>query len=145
LQLDEPGVIHGSFGTDEQGQTRDERHLRLPIHVIPLAAQLLDGSARVLRRDEATLYGDRGNPVGRGTHVLAGLWNGDRFIGFLAADNLLAGRPISEPESELLGLYAATIGHLCTRLKAEEALRESRDAERAFQHQLATLHDISLE
>ncbi len=145
LQLDEPGVIQGSFGTDERGQTRDERGLRLPIHVIPLAAQLLDGSARVLRRDEAALYGDHGNVVGRGTHVLAGMWDGDRFMGFLAADNLLSGRPISEPESELLGLYAAAIGPLCTRLKAEEALRESWAAERGFHQQLAALHDISLE
>src|SRR5205823_5975551 len=106
------------------------------------AAQLLDGSARVLRRDDAPLYGDQGNVVGRGTHVLAGLWSGDRFIGFLAADNLLSGRPISEPVSELLGLYAATIAPLCTRLKAEEALRESWDAERSFHQQLAALHDI---
>jgi signal transduction histidine kinase/CheY-like chemotaxis protein len=145
LQLDEPGVIQGSFGTDEQGQTRDERGLRLPIHVIPLAAQLLDRSARILRREEATLYGDHGNVVGRGTHVLAGLWEGDRFLGFLSADNLLSGRPIAEPEGEMLGLYAATVGHLCTRLTAEAALRESWDAECSFHRQLAALHDISLE
>lgn len=145
LQMDEPEVIHGTFGTDEQGRTRDERGLRLPIHVIPLAAQLLDGSARVVRRDHATLYGDQGNPVGRGTHVIAGLWEAERFLGFLSADNLLSDRPISEPEAELLGLYAAAIGHLCIRLQAEEALRESRDTERDFCRQLAALHDISLE
>jgi signal transduction histidine kinase/CheY-like chemotaxis protein len=145
LELEEPEVIYGTFGTDEQGHTRDERGVRLPIHVIPLAAQLLDGSARVLRRDDVTLYGDHGNPVGRGTHVQAGLWEGDRFLGFLSADNLIAGRPISEQEAELLGLYAAAIGHLYTRLQAEEALRESRDAESGFCRQLAVLHDISLE
>jgi PAS domain S-box-containing protein len=85
--------------------------------------QVLTVRARVLLLEDAPLSGPGGEPLARGANLLAGLWDGTRVFGFLAADNLPTQSPILQEESEILSLFAATLGHLATRLRAEEALR----------------------
>ncbi|MFO7897734.1 MAG: PAS domain S-box protein, partial [Planctomycetota bacterium] len=67
--------------------------------------------------------------------ALAPLWDGHRVIGWIAADNLLTRRALDDRSRELLAMYAATLGHLVTQRRTEEALRESEQryalAERA--------------
>jgi PAS domain S-box-containing protein len=48
-------------------------------------------------------------------------------IGILGADNLIHRRPIGQADRQLLMLYASALGHLCSRLRADESLRQSEE------------------
>jgi signal transduction histidine kinase len=120
---EQPGMMEGAFGTDQRGEVRDGRGGFWPVGPEdgPLAT-ILSGRARMVRAENVPLTG-LGGVVGRGDTALAGLWDGTRSIGSLATDNLFTGRPLTDDDCELLKLYAASIGHLCARFRAQEALQ----------------------
>ena len=121
--LDEdPQFMVGSFGTDESGQLRDERETRLPIALEHANAMILTGQAPIVFEPDTPLRDGKGAVVGQGWEAITTIWDGNRVIGSISADNLLRGQPIANYQLELLKLYGATLGHLCTRKRAEEAL-----------------------
>lgn len=130
-------TMQGSFGTDEKGNPTDERTARLPI--LPRHIQKLVHSPKpVVFFEDEELRICNGTVVGRGQHVVAGLWNGEKIIGLLGADNLIRKHPMSPLTVELLNVYAASVGHLCTLKKTEETLR-------AFSNRLTEiLHVLNL-
>ena len=127
--LDEldPNYMMGSFGTDEEGNLRDERYLRLP--TTPKEAfdikNPADQPTRTWKRKE--LYNNYHDVVGEGWTVIALLWHGDKIIGFISTDNLLEKRPFSQEQLELLSLYATTVSHLIVRKRAEEKAIQRRE------------------
>lgn len=123
---DTPGFVQGAFGTDEHGAIRDERKSRIPYRETSAMGQVLSRKMSTLSLTEAALLNNRNEVVGQGWHALAALWNGEEVIGCISADNLLEGRPITEAQGEILTLYASTLGHLCSRKRAEEALAQKQ-------------------
>ena len=83
--------------------------------------------------------------VGHGTLVHAAMWNGEKVIGFVAMDNLLLHRPITDQDAQLLNSFASTLGYLCSSKRAEETLRSGEQKEREFQERLRTLLEIGNE
>jgi PAS domain S-box-containing protein len=123
--LDEdPQFMVGSFGTDESGQLRDERGTRLPIALEHANAMILTGQTPIVFEPNILLRDGKGAVVGQGWRATTTVWDGDRVIGCINADNLLGGQPIAKYQLELLRLCGATLGHLCTRKRAEEALAQ---------------------
>ncbi len=111
----------GTFGTSEDGQTTDERHAA---HQISPSAHLFDvveGKTSIQHYREAPLYRNS-QQVGIGERVTAGLWDGEKVIGFLSIDNYINHSPFSEHDLELLQLYASTLGHLCTLKRVQDKL-----------------------
>mgnify|MGYP005840258261 FL=1 len=128
-------ALCGSFGTDETGQTRDERG-RFYDYTAPAAlandTPIDQGILDIVRNQRRATFwpniplrDDRGEVIGRGWAAAAGLWDGDRVIGVIFADNLLTGQPPAPYQIDLLALYASAVGSLVTRLRAEQALRAS--------------------
>jgi two-component sensor histidine kinase len=119
----------GKFGTDTLGRLQDERGLTLPLDHPPIQAIFVSREpALFIKQDE--LRNEQAEVVGKGDHVMAGLWNGEQAVGFFAADNLITGRRITVQQKELLGLLAVSVGHLCTLKRAEERIRaEIREKE----------------
>lgn len=121
------GEIQGSFGTDESGRLRDERGIRLRLAQEDEMARLLAKEIRLAVMDDAPLLDHHGHEAGRGTRLISALWDGANVIGFLGADNLIHHKPLGPADRQLLMLYAATLGHLCSRQRAEESLRQSEE------------------
>ena len=134
----QPGFIVGSFGVDEEGALRDERGLCVPI-APELLASVLGDRLRVARRDDRELLDHQGGVVGRGTMAQAALWDGERVIGALCADNLLSHEPLTESHCELLALYASALGHLHRRLCAEQAVQAS---EQLYRSTINAMRDV---
>ena len=124
---DRPGIVRGSFGTDAQGRIVDEREDGGPVDPESLMGRVLSDKVRVGVNQNWELLDAQGQSIGRGALAIASLWDGERILGCICADNLLRGEPIDARRCELLGLYASALGHLCSRLRAEEALAQSRD------------------
>lgn len=119
--------IQGSFGTDEFGRLRDERGVRIVVVPTAVGAGLLSNQTRLAEEANAALLNSRGRTVGRGTRITSALWDGDNVIGYLSADNLIRRRPFSTADKQVLSLYADALGHLCSRKRAEESLRQSEE------------------
>ena len=64
-----------------------------------------------------------GRSLGRADRASALLWDGERDLGEIVADNLPSGREIDGGSLELLVLYARTVGNLVSRVREEEELR----------------------
>jgi DNA-binding LacI/PurR family transcriptional regulator/signal transduction histidine kinase len=140
----DPGVLNGSFGIDSEGRIVDERDMHLPTPYNP--ADILHQIRPVVRvQGGVGLRDGRGNVVGRGDLAQATIWDGEKTIGLVAMDNLLKQLPVGEHDSELLSLFASTLGYLCSRKRVEEALRAGEQKERSFQERLRTLLEISNE
>lgn len=135
----------GSYGTDENGQTRDERHSRYEVSYDEWMDDLFNTKAVRAKRRNTPLYNDRGEFVGTGDLVITALWDGERRLGWLTADNLIHQKPLTDFQIELMALYGATISQLASRKRAEEALRQSEYAARQFQGKLKALHEITIE
>jgi len=129
---EDPSLVRGTYGTDESGRLRDERAARRPgVADERLREDVFVRGGYVVYRD-CELWDHAGNVVGKGTRVVAAIWDGHEVIGYLSADNLLRGQPITERQERLLSLYATSVGHLVSRKRSEEALRQSRERLRAI-------------
>jgi signal transduction histidine kinase/putative methionine-R-sulfoxide reductase with GAF domain len=123
VDAQDPNFILGTYGTDENGQLRDERGQRIKIDSTGLLQEILSGKLPLKFQDGAPLYDDRHQVVGRGWIAVAAIWDGDKIIGCLNADNFLQQQPVSDYQLELLKLYGITLGHLGMRQQAEESLK----------------------
>ena len=119
----EPGFVVGSFGVDESGRLRDERRQRRSLKDTAFHRLLTDKDYSVLN-PQANLYDDKGQVIGSGALITTALWDGDKSIGFMAADNLLEHKPLTDKHRQLLRLYASNVGHLCRAKRVEQTLRE---------------------
>ncbi|NLF38619.1 response regulator [bacterium] len=115
----ESGQLRGSFGVSEAGEVRDERGVERPV-LAPAAKQVLADRCRVHVTPDVVLYDHTGTPVGRGNQAVAGLWDGEKVIGFVSVDDMLKPGSLTNRQAELLVLFASALGHLCSRKRAEE-------------------------
>src|SRR5690606_17266210 len=125
LDTNDPEYSFGSFGTDEHGLVKDERHIRVRISPSEDMEEILDGRVFITIADDAPLRGGNSQIVGYGWNAAAKVRFGDKHMGWLFIDNLLKREPRSTYQLELLALYAATIGHLATAKTTLEELRYS--------------------
>ena len=119
--------ITGTYGIDEQGGLRDESQCHTELSPDWPVSIVLRGEMEVLSQHDADLRDQHGTAVGQGDYVIAGLWDGNDIVGMLCCDNLLTGRPLDEDRVDLLALYAGTLGHLVSRIRADEELRAAHD------------------
>ncbi|MCX7047223.1 MAG: response regulator [Candidatus Sumerlaeota bacterium] len=110
----------GSFGTDEQGNLRDERHERFERPFGPDIGYAAEQKASVVIMPETVIYDLTGQVgIGKAARSVASLWDGEETIGCISIDTLLTMRPLTEHDNQILVLYASTLGHLFTARRAE--------------------------
>lgn len=119
----DPKYLIGSFGVDEKGDIREETAERVTIGGDPAMRQIHAKRAHSLLREDVPLRDNGGNMVGRGSHIIAAIWNGREIIGYLSTDNLLRREPLTEEDREITELFASTFGHLYSLKIAESALQ----------------------
>jgi len=134
----------GSFGIDENGQLRDEQAIRRPVDPDDLEVDSFTPDAPMSLRSDVPLRNNMGKVVGQGWQIIAALWDGDRVIGFIIADNLLQRQPASKYQPELLGLYGSMLGYLCTRKRTEEEFLRRAALDRIRASVYAMSGDIDL-
>lgn len=129
---DRPNYFMPSFGTGEDGKPRDERRPN-PVHWsdtddINLA---IKRHQDLVIRFDCPIYSDEDVIIGHGWNLMAALWDGKEIIGFLAADNLINHKPLSDADIQILRLYGLTLGGLCSIKRTTEALLKERNMLRA--------------
>ncbi|NCC53489.1 MAG: response regulator [Spartobacteria bacterium] len=122
---DDPDMIVGTYGTDETGHIRDEHGRTVWVNSDEYLQKILSSRQAAALRRTGKLYNDQLEAVGEGIWASAVMWDGNQVIGYVMMDNLLTRQPIDDGACELLAMFAATLGHLCSRKQAEEALQKS--------------------
>jgi len=123
----DPRFLVGTFGVDEKtGKIRDESAMRRLSSDSRFPGILPGGRYSILVED-SDLWNHRKEVVGRGSLIVAALWDGQTVIGYLAADNALGGRSLTAGDEQLLRFFACNLGHLCGLKRAEHVLRESEE------------------
>lgn len=121
----EKRVMRGAFGTDEIGIVRDERDKSYLLDYTWFQEQLQRDQHGFLYEPAAPIHNDKSEVIGQGEVATAILWDGTRGLGSLTVDNYLSKRAITSAQQRLVQLYATSIGHLCARIRVEEALQVS--------------------
>lgn len=116
-----PYLLTATFGTDVEGQIRDERSLTMNLSDIPQYVDMIDNKERLLISKDADLW-DNGQIVGRGWHITLPVWDDEEFLGIFFVDNLHRQQPLKSYEPELLTLYSTTIASLVGQKRSEEAI-----------------------
>lgn len=118
-------TMRGAFGTDEKGNLRDERDRQYSLHYTWFQEQFQSDRHGFRYNPTAPIHNDNSEVIGQGEVAMAILWDGIRGVGTLTVDNLLSKRALAPSQQRLLQLYATSIGHLCARIRVEEALQAS--------------------
>ncbi len=132
----DPRYIVGSFGVDEKGRLRQETGERVVIDSDPVVREIGAERSHSVLRSGVPLRDHSGKVVGRGSHIVAAIWNGREVIGYVSTDNLLKKASFTEHDRELVELFASTFGHLYSLKKTEEALQTAYNALKEVQEQL---------
>jgi len=125
-------AIQGSFGTDEEGRTRDERGCCVTLRSDVRASLRFTPVPEITQVDDTDLTDHCNEKVGRGSLLWAPLSDGRRSIGVIFADNLLEGRPYERHQPSILKRYAVMLSHLYAVKKAEAQLRASESLYRGL-------------
>lgn len=116
--------LTGTYGVDDDGNSRDERYYHEPMSTLHWPWEVLNSPNHAKVWENAEIFDD-GVIVGTGWKAGAALWNGHKAIGYLACDNFVTKKPIRPYESELISILGSTFGHLIERKRAEASLQES--------------------
>ncbi|HNT34096.1 MAG TPA: GAF domain-containing protein, partial [bacterium] len=121
----ESDMIRGTFGTDAQGRTRDERDfvIRAPRSRFPL--RRIDERVPKAYRKRMKRLVDWDKVITGGADTLSSvITDGQKLIGYLVADTLISAREFSQGESEIFAFYASILGHLMQSRISGQVLQE---------------------
>lgn len=133
LMTDDPDEVTGTYGTDTQGNLRDEHGFSFSIRDNTLIQESVKSRLHVAAQRDSDLW-DMNQVVGRGWNAMAMLWSEKGAIGWLAADNLIRHESPNDDQIELLSLFGSMLGPLILRKQAElETLRHQERLRLALQ------------
>lgn len=123
-------IAHATFGTDEYGQTTDDRGIRIPTaefgrskdapdETFGLIERIASGEQQLVLHESVRHLTPLGAKLGKGWSAQAAMWDGHRPVGHIGADNLVHQQPVGPYQMDLLSLYGTTLGHLYTRKRTE--------------------------
>ncbi len=126
LKGDRPGYLQGTFGTDEQGRTRDERSQLMPVDYESEMGRVLLGSLPDWEAFEP-LRDHQGHAVGEGWHIVVPISDASgQVLGILLADQLLTQRGWDNYMVEILRLYGLSVGRLIESVRVLRQLADSQ-------------------
>ena len=120
FRTDDPDMIVGSYGVDQDGNICDERGKTTRVRSDRPEGKVLLSKEPLVLEGEAPLLNHKGEVVGQCTQVFAAIWDGEQVIGHVSMDNRHTNKPITEHQCELLRLFGAAVGYLCARKHVEE-------------------------
>jgi PAS domain S-box-containing protein len=128
LNNEAANTVVGTFGTDQYGQTTDERSNQVSLDKLAWTKIGVDwaNEHHIYVEHETELYSGS-ERVGRGWRVMVAMWSGGKVLGWMSVDNLLHQKPLLDYEMEILTLYGSMLGNLYVQKKSEDELLHSQE------------------
>ena len=122
----EKNEMVGTWGTDEDGNVKDETSFRGAIPDSPWVELTLASKENVeIWNDIDLLYYNK--VVGKGWNAMAAIWDGETPIGWIACDNLIHKRPMQPWLKEIIGQFGQALGHTIVRFNNLNKLKDIND------------------
>jgi PAS domain S-box-containing protein len=138
----------GTYGIDPNGELRKEDDIVIELAESEAGSerlrQLFSDKQRMLVAEDTDLF-DNNEVAGRGWQITVPLWQENKPLGVIFADNLFTQKPLRPFEPNILSDYADTIANRISRMQAKASLRQSEQALQVSLEMQNTLHEINLE
>ncbi len=123
--------LHGTFGTDREGNPREEWDMILPVEFSSPARRPLNADEQVVfAQDFQVVHGkDVLGMAGVKQHVRVVSWVGEKLVAVISADNLPSQRPIQDAQVEALHLFA---GYAGLAIANARLLAQAMEAEKRY-------------
>ena len=119
-----PTHLQGTYGIDAEGNLRDEHELTLPLQLDNWPClNSKEKSLKPFTKNNVEIVDFEGKK-GKGGKAMVLLWDGEGNVGLISADTLVSKRPITVEDTEILSLYAASLGPMITGKRAKMELFE---------------------
>jgi PAS domain S-box-containing protein len=118
--------MRGTFGTDDQGHTTDERHAQRGTDEFSYLLLVSEQQLWVVRDAPHVYYDDEGeHKVGAGWTAGTVLRGAARPLAVLFNDRAISGAAVDTTQQEALAVYCSAVGSILERMQLEEQARES--------------------
>lgn len=135
--------ICGTYGTDIQGNTTDERDFRSHLHDHWFTSKTLINKDYLVVQENCDLFQDC-EVIGHGWSAYVALWEEDTPIGWIACDNLISGADFEPHHYDILKQFAFIVSQHIVRSRAEESLRQlNRELEQRVQSRTLELKSLN--
>ncbi len=133
--VERDGLLWGTYGTDRDGQTTDERdqHWQTDVETWKQRSALFTPDAPLWE----TVVDDQGEwrdgkrvVVGHGWLVMTPIRSAYRFVGVMVNDANLTGAPLDPILQEIVAMYCSFLGSLYEHKRVEEEIRRALDREK---------------
>ncbi|USD67169.1 GGDEF domain-containing protein [Vibrio sp. SCSIO 43136] len=132
----------GTYGTDEDGNTIAEHHTVYDIHQLEsrYIDALYDQDKSLVIIEDAPLY-TAGSVVGQGWNGMLILRDEKEPIGWVAFDNFINRRPITDYECEILKSFSSLLSQIYIRKRQEQNMRLLHSSMMELSR-CSTVHDV---
>jgi|GEM_PF-869045 diguanylate cyclase (GGDEF)-like protein len=124
VDRNDPHFKVGTWGIDEEGKLRDEHNARHPIDGkggVP--GSFYKGKVPLYLGSDEVCYDHEGREVGRGSKLIAPLWDGRAFMGEFSVDNLISHREFGPEKKEAFVIFSRVVANLISLKRAEAELK----------------------
>lgn len=136
---------YGTWGTDTEGNLKNEQDWRSPLGNTPWVNEALADPEYCHFWEDIDLL-NYGQVVGRGWSAMANLFDGNKLIGWIAADNLMTQQPLTPALQQLFRLYALSLSQLILRKQSElDLIAVNENLEQAVEKKTQDLEQQLLE
>ncbi|BCE00544.1 sensor histidine kinase [Marinicellulosiphila megalodicopiae] len=116
------GNMHGTWGTDEQGQLYEDFDLVKPLQGQDWLLDMLENHETIRIRKNVELE-TSGRIGSNGWHISIIVWTNDGAYGWLSCDNMLLHRPLYVMQKELMRIFSKTLTQWFSVIENNEKLQ----------------------
>ncbi len=132
--------MNGTFGTDDQRHTTDERGVRRPTSEFEDLLAASPDQLWIVRETTQIYFEDEvEHTVGTGWAAATILRGASGPIAVLFNDSALSGQPVDKTQQEALAVYCAAVGSIIERKRAEEERRAAFENEHIASERLRAI------
>ena len=133
IMVEEGGFVKGTFGTDLEGRTTDERHHRTPLTATWIERFRLRSPNEpryvVVREEYRVWKGQITTLSGEGWICITPIQTARQSLGVFCNDCAISKGEVDEAKQEIVAVYCSLLANVIERKKAEAELRQSQKME----------------
>lgn len=126
LLSDDQTKVKGTWGTDENGQIKDEHDLEMSLYDNHWMKDSLEQKGALIVKENIPLT-SYDKEVGTGWNAIVSIWHGEKPIGWFACDNLIKGAPMTAHLKDVIAVFGTIFGQWYIRKRTEMELHELTD------------------
>jgi PAS domain S-box-containing protein len=120
--------LRGTYGTDLDGSTRDERDLKVTLAPEQHASMIASGETNTVFLDVGEIFDAvLSEPVGMGERMIVIIWQDGRPFAALLTDNIIRQQSFTPEDRDMFSVYSALVGLQAAHIRLHEKMIADRN------------------